>query len=128
MALLQAAGFPEILDASQQPVEAVSPADPVKFSLQREEADRLQGSEVVLQFLAFSRCALGLSAALALACALRASSRNLCGPSWRTCAQVSVDGGVRLTFGLARTRTAVLCCQPPRKGVTAARSPPRTRD
>uniref|UniRef100_G1PL72 Nephrocystin 4 n=1 Tax=Myotis lucifugus TaxID=59463 RepID=G1PL72_MYOLU len=55
MALLQAAGFPEILDASQQPVEAVSPADPVKFSLQREEADRLRGNEVVLQFLAFSR-------------------------------------------------------------------------
>lgn len=57
MALLQAAGFPEILDASQQPVEVVSPADPVKLSLQKEEADRLWGNEVVLQFLAFSRCA-----------------------------------------------------------------------
>ncbi|KAK1340562.1 hypothetical protein QTO34_019132 [Cnephaeus nilssonii] len=55
LALLQAAGFPEILDASQQPAEAVSPADPVKFSLQKEEADRLRGNEVVLQFLAFSR-------------------------------------------------------------------------
>lgn len=68
LALLQAAGFPEILDASQQPAEAVSPADPVKFSLQKEEADRLRGNEVVLQFLAFSRCAPDcLPAALALA-------------------------------------------------------------
>ncbi|CAK6440536.1 unnamed protein product [Pipistrellus nathusii] len=55
LALLQAAGFPEILDASQQPVAAVSPADPVKFNPQKEEADRLRGNEVVLQFLAFSR-------------------------------------------------------------------------
>ncbi|XP_054576798.1 nephrocystin-4 [Eptesicus fuscus] len=55
LALLQAAGFPEILDASQQPAEAVSPADPVKFSPRKEEADRLRGNEVVLQFLAFSR-------------------------------------------------------------------------
>lgn len=55
LALLQSAGFPEILDANKQPVEAVSPTDPVKFSPQKEESDCLQGNEIVLQFLAFSR-------------------------------------------------------------------------
>ncbi|KAM8791790.1 nephrocystin-4 [Rhynchonycteris naso] len=55
LALLQSAGFPEVLDANQQPVEAVNPADPVKFNPQKEESDRLQGNEIVLQFLAFSR-------------------------------------------------------------------------
>ncbi|XP_016069018.1 PREDICTED: nephrocystin-4, partial [Miniopterus natalensis] len=55
LALLQAPGFPEILDASKQPVEAVDPTDPVKFSPQKEESDCLQGNEIVLQFLAFSR-------------------------------------------------------------------------
>uniref|UniRef100_A0A8C2Y1P7 Nephrocystin 4 n=1 Tax=Capra hircus TaxID=9925 RepID=A0A8C2Y1P7_CAPHI len=55
LALLQSAGFPEILDANRQPVEAVSPTDPVKFSPQKEESDCLQGNEIVLQFLAFSR-------------------------------------------------------------------------
>ncbi|XP_006876981.1 PREDICTED: nephrocystin-4 [Chrysochloris asiatica] len=55
MVLLQASGFPEILDANQQPAEAVSPTDPVRFSPQKEEADCLQSNEIVLQFLAFSR-------------------------------------------------------------------------
>lgn len=53
--LLQAAGFPEILDANRQPAEAVSPTDPVRFDPQKEEADCLQSNEIVLQFLAFSR-------------------------------------------------------------------------
>lgn len=53
--LLQSSGFPEILDASRRPAEAVSPTDPVKFNPQKEEADCLQGNEIVLQFLAFSR-------------------------------------------------------------------------
>uniref|UniRef100_H0WUW3 Nephrocystin 4 n=1 Tax=Otolemur garnettii TaxID=30611 RepID=H0WUW3_OTOGA len=57
MALLQSSGFPEILDASKQPVEAVSPADPVTFNPQKEESDCLQSNEIVLQFLAFSRVA-----------------------------------------------------------------------
>ncbi|XP_047647189.1 nephrocystin-4 isoform X3 [Phacochoerus africanus] len=55
LALLQSAGFPEILDANKQPAEAVNPADPVKFSPQKEESDCLQSNEIVLQFLAFSR-------------------------------------------------------------------------
>ncbi|XP_055438430.1 nephrocystin-4 [Bubalus kerabau] len=55
LALLQSAGFPEILDANKQPAEAVSPTDTVKFSPQKEESDCLQGNEIVLQFLAFSR-------------------------------------------------------------------------
>ncbi|XP_057559506.1 nephrocystin-4 isoform X2 [Hippopotamus amphibius kiboko] len=55
LALLQSAGFPEILDANKQPAEAVNPADPVNFSPQKEESDCLQSSEIVLQFLAFSR-------------------------------------------------------------------------
>lgn len=53
--LLQSSGFPEILDANKQPAEAVNPADPVKFSPQKEESDCLQSNEIVLQFLAFSR-------------------------------------------------------------------------
>ncbi|XP_047377869.1 nephrocystin-4 isoform X3 [Sciurus carolinensis] len=55
MVLLQSSGFPEILDASKRPAEAVSPADPVHFSPQKEDADCLQSNEIVLQFLAFSR-------------------------------------------------------------------------
>ncbi|XP_053516614.1 nephrocystin-4 isoform X1 [Artibeus jamaicensis] len=55
LALLQASGFPEVLDANKQPVEAVNPTDPVKFDPQKEESDPLQSSEIVLQFLAFSR-------------------------------------------------------------------------
>lgn len=58
MVLLQASGFPEILDDNNQPAEAVDPADPVQFKLEKEEADGLQGNEIVLQFLAFSRCVL----------------------------------------------------------------------
>ncbi|XP_075803016.1 nephrocystin-4 [Microtus pennsylvanicus] len=57
MALLQSSGFPEILDARQQPVEAVNPTDPVRFNPQKEESDCLRGNEIVLQFLAFSRAA-----------------------------------------------------------------------
>lgn len=55
MVLLQSSGFPEILDARQQPVEAVNPTDPVRFNPQKEESDCLRGNEIVLQFLAFSR-------------------------------------------------------------------------
>nr|XP_019602269.1 PREDICTED: nephrocystin-4 isoform X5 [Rhinolophus sinicus] len=55
MVLLQSSGFPEILDASKRPVEAVNPTDPVKFNPQKEESDCLQSNEIVLQFLAFSR-------------------------------------------------------------------------
>ncbi|XP_005404169.1 PREDICTED: nephrocystin-4 isoform X3 [Chinchilla lanigera] len=57
MALLQSFSFPEILDASEQPAEAVSAAEPVPFNPQKEESDRLQSNEVVLHFLAFSRVA-----------------------------------------------------------------------
>uniref|UniRef100_A0A8C8X105 Nephrocystin 4 n=1 Tax=Panthera leo TaxID=9689 RepID=A0A8C8X105_PANLE len=55
MVLLQASGFPEILDANKQPAETVNPADPVQFNPQKEESDCLQGNEIVLRFLAFSR-------------------------------------------------------------------------
>uniref|UniRef100_A0A8P0SZG7 Nephrocystin 4 n=2 Tax=Canis lupus familiaris TaxID=9615 RepID=A0A8P0SZG7_CANLF len=55
MVLLQACGFPEILDANKQPAEAVNPTDPVKFNPQKEESDCLQSNEIVLHFLAFSR-------------------------------------------------------------------------
>ncbi|XP_061868818.1 nephrocystin-4 isoform X2 [Colius striatus] len=55
LARLHAAGFPEILDCNQEPVEVSEPGDPVSFSLQLEEADPLQGNEVVLQFLGFDR-------------------------------------------------------------------------
>ncbi|XP_010626139.1 nephrocystin-4 isoform X3 [Fukomys damarensis] len=57
MAVLQSSGFPEILDACKQPVETVSPAQPIQFNPQKEESDHLQSNEVVLHFLAFSRVA-----------------------------------------------------------------------
>ncbi|XP_042650760.1 nephrocystin-4 [Tyto alba] len=59
LARLHAAGFPEILDRNQEPVEISEPADPGSFSLQLEEADLLQGNEIILQFLAFGRDARG---------------------------------------------------------------------
>ncbi|KAM6312701.1 LOW QUALITY PROTEIN: nephrocystin-4 [Podargus strigoides] len=55
LARLHAAGFPEILDHNQEPVEISEPADPASFSLRLEEADRLQGNEIIVQFLAFGR-------------------------------------------------------------------------
>ncbi|NXN42392.1 NPHP4 protein, partial [Rhinoptilus africanus] len=55
LARLHAAGFPQILDHNQEPVEISEPVDPASFSLQLEEADPLQGNEIILQFLAFGR-------------------------------------------------------------------------
>ncbi|XP_059685860.1 nephrocystin-4 [Gavia stellata] len=55
LARLHAAGFPEILDHNQEPVEISELADPASFSPQLEEADPLQGNEIILQFLAFGR-------------------------------------------------------------------------
>ncbi|NXS96294.1 NPHP4 protein, partial [Jacana jacana] len=55
LARLHAAGFPEILDLNQEPVEISEPMDPAAFSLRLEEADPLQGNEIILQFLAFGR-------------------------------------------------------------------------
>ncbi|NXK22747.1 NPHP4 protein, partial [Arenaria interpres] len=55
LARLHAAGFPEILDHNQEPVGISEPMDPASFSLRLEEADPLQGNEIILQFLAFGR-------------------------------------------------------------------------
>lgn len=55
LARLHAAGFPQILDHNQEPVEISEPTDPASFSLRLEEADPLQGNEIILQFLAFGR-------------------------------------------------------------------------
>ncbi|KAM9217675.1 LOW QUALITY PROTEIN: nephrocystin-4 [Leptosomus discolor] len=55
LARLHAAGFPEILDRNEEPVEISEPADPASLSLRLEEADPLQGNEIILQFLAFGR-------------------------------------------------------------------------
>ncbi|XP_071623016.1 nephrocystin-4 isoform X1 [Heliangelus exortis] len=55
LARLHTAGFPEILDRNQEQVEISEPPDPGTFSLQLEEADPLQGNEIILQFLAFGR-------------------------------------------------------------------------
>ncbi|KAM6236267.1 nephrocystin-4 [Spheniscus humboldti] len=55
LARLHAAGFPEILDRNQEPVEISQPVDPASFSLRLEEADPLQGNEIILQFLAVGR-------------------------------------------------------------------------
>ncbi|NXN12225.1 NPHP4 protein, partial [Indicator maculatus] len=55
LARLQAAGFPQILDRHQLPVEISEPPEPASLSLWLEEADPLQGNEIILQFLAFGR-------------------------------------------------------------------------
>ncbi|NWS61554.1 NPHP4 protein, partial [Chunga burmeisteri] len=55
LARLHAAGFPEILDHDQEPVEISEPGDPGSFNPQLEEADPLQSNEIILQFLAFGR-------------------------------------------------------------------------
>ncbi|XP_025025274.1 nephrocystin-4, partial [Python bivittatus] len=55
LARLRTAGFPELLDCNKEPVEMVDPADPARYSPQREEGDLLQNNEINLQFLAFSR-------------------------------------------------------------------------
>ncbi|XP_058711307.1 nephrocystin-4 isoform X1 [Poecile atricapillus] len=59
LARLHAAGFPDILDRNQEPVEISEPVELGSFNLQLEEADPLQGNEIVLQFLAFDRDAQG---------------------------------------------------------------------
>ncbi|NXA88375.1 NPHP4 protein, partial [Melanocharis versteri] len=59
LARLHAAGFPDILDRNQEPVEISEPVELGSFNLQLEEADLLQGNEIVLQFLAFGRDAQG---------------------------------------------------------------------
>ncbi|NXO38668.1 NPHP4 protein, partial [Locustella ochotensis] len=55
LARLHAAGFPDILDCNQEPVEISEPVELGSFNLRLEEADPLQGNEIVLQFLAFGR-------------------------------------------------------------------------
>ncbi|XP_039583757.1 nephrocystin-4 isoform X3 [Passer montanus] len=55
LARLHAAGFPDILDLNQEPVEISEPVELGSFNLRLEEADPLQGNEIVLQFLAFGR-------------------------------------------------------------------------
>ncbi|XP_016159008.1 PREDICTED: nephrocystin-4 isoform X2 [Ficedula albicollis] len=59
LARLHAAGFPDILDRNQEPVEISEPVELGGFNLRLEEADPLQGNEIVLQFLAFGRDAQG---------------------------------------------------------------------
>ena len=54
-AKLYTAGFPPILDRNGEAAEVVDPADHVNFVAAKEQADRLQSNEVILQFLAFSR-------------------------------------------------------------------------
>lgn len=55
LARLHTAGFPDILDCNQEPVEISEPVELGSFNLRLEEADPLQGNEIVLQFLAFGR-------------------------------------------------------------------------
>ncbi|OXB78109.1 UNVERIFIED_CONTAM: hypothetical protein H355_007251 [Colinus virginianus] len=55
LALVHTAGFPEILDGNEEPVEVTEPLDPARFSPRLEETDALQSNEIILQFLAFSR-------------------------------------------------------------------------
>uniref|UniRef100_A0A8C5UD30 Nephrocystin 4 n=1 Tax=Malurus cyaneus samueli TaxID=2593467 RepID=A0A8C5UD30_9PASS len=59
LARLHAAGFPDILDRNQEPVEISEPVELGSCNLRLEEADPLQGNEIVLQFLAFGRDAQG---------------------------------------------------------------------
>ncbi|XP_051642510.1 nephrocystin-4 isoform X2 [Manacus candei] len=59
LARLHAAGFPDILDRNQEPVEISEPVELGSFNPRLEEADPLQGNEIILQFLAFGRDAQG---------------------------------------------------------------------
>ncbi|XP_062363525.1 nephrocystin-4 [Cinclus cinclus] len=59
LARLHAAGVPDILDRNQEPVEISEPVELGSFNLRLEEADPLQGNEIILQFLAFGRDAQG---------------------------------------------------------------------
>ena len=52
---LYAAGFPPILDRKGEAPVVADPTDDPSFMLAKEESDRLQTNEIVLQFLAYSR-------------------------------------------------------------------------
>ena len=54
-AKLYTAGFPQIIDRHGEPPDVVDPVDKTNFIMAKEEADRLQANEVILQFLAYSR-------------------------------------------------------------------------
>ena len=54
-AKLNTAGFPQIVDRRGEPPDVVDPVDKMNFIMAKEEADRLQANEVILQFLAYSR-------------------------------------------------------------------------
>ncbi len=54
-AKLYTAGFPQIVDRRGEPPDVVDPADKMNFMMVKEEADKFQANEVILQFLAYSR-------------------------------------------------------------------------
>ena len=54
-AKLYTAGFPQIVDRHGEAPDVVDPVDKMNFIMAKEEADRLQANEVILQFLAYSR-------------------------------------------------------------------------
>lgn len=55
-ARLSSAGFPSIVDRHGNPPLVIDPKEEVPFNLENEEVDQLLGNEIIIQFLALSRC------------------------------------------------------------------------
>ena len=55
-ARLHAAGFPPIVDRNGTAAQVVDPNDAPNYDETLELRDRLKLNEIVLQFMAFSRC------------------------------------------------------------------------
>ena len=54
-AKLYTAGFPPIIDRRGEAADVVDPSDQINFIAAKEEGDKLQANEIILQFLAFAR-------------------------------------------------------------------------
>ena len=55
-ARLSSAGFPSIVDRLGNPPLVIDPKEEVPLNLENEGVDQLLGNEIIVQFLALSRC------------------------------------------------------------------------
>ena len=55
-ARLSSAGFPSIVDRHGNPPLVIDPKEEVPLNLENEGVDQLLGNEIIVQFLALSRC------------------------------------------------------------------------
>ena len=56
-ARLSSAGFPSIVDRRGNPPLVIDPKEELPLNLDSEGMDQLLGNEIIIQFLALSRCA-----------------------------------------------------------------------